>query len=90
MDCIDDSSCVGNANSLNKIKITFPTPYLPPVHPVLTNHTFTLCFVIFSCNKSAYVDGFKGKKAYPKQAEKVGVGSLIPCSVPAILAVYPE
>lgn len=29
-------------------------------------------------------------KAYPKHAEKVGTGSLIPTSVPAILAVYPE
>jgi hypothetical protein len=28
--------------------------------------------------------------ASPKQAEKVGVGYLIPCSVPAIFEVYPE
>lgn len=31
-----------------------------------------------------------GKKASPKQAEKVGVGSLMPCSVPATFDVYPE
>jgi len=28
--------------------------------------------------------------AYPKQAENVGVGSLMPCSVPATFEVYPE
>lgn len=27
---------------------------------------------------------------YPKQAEKVAEGSLTPCSVPGIFAVYPE
>jgi len=34
--------------------------------------------------------GCKGKKASPKQAEKVGSGSSIPISVPATFAVYPE
>jgi hypothetical protein len=29
-------------------------------------------------------------KASPKQAENVGVGYLIPCSVPATFDVYPE
>jgi hypothetical protein len=34
--------------------------------------------------------GCSSRKAWPKQAEKVGVGSVIPRSVPANLAVKPE
>jgi len=44
----------------------------------------------FFASISAYKVGCNGKKASPKQAEKVGTGSLIPYSVPATLAVYPE
>ena len=40
--------------------------------------------------ETPYFVGCKLKKAAPKQAEKVGVGSVIPRSVPANLAVKPE
>ena len=34
--------------------------------------------------------GCSSRKAWPKQAEKVGVGSVMPRSVPASLAVKPD
>ena len=37
-----------------------------------------------------YLVGCKLRKAAPKQAENVGVGSVIPRSVPASLAVKPD
>ena len=67
-----------------------PYPNLPPDQPVLINQIFELCSFIFYANNSAYLVGWNGMKASPKQAEKVGTGSLIPTSVPATLAVYPE
>lgn len=70
--------------------ILFPYPNLPPDHPVFTSHTFVLCYLTFLANISAYKVGWRGKKASPKQAEKAGTGSVIPNSVPATLAVYPE
>jgi hypothetical protein len=70
--------------------ILFPTPNCPPDHPVLINQALALNFFYFSANISAYTVGCNGKKAAPKQAEKVGTGSTIPISVPATLAVYPE
>tara|TARA_B110000858_G_scaffold27891_1_gene29450 strand:- start:1134 stop:1268 length:135 start_codon:yes stop_codon:yes gene_type:complete len=42
---------------------------------------------ILSINISAYFEGCNGIKGAPKQAEKDGVGSKTPDSVPAILAV---
>ena len=45
---------------------------------------------IFFTNSSAYLVGCNDKKAAPKQAENVGVGSVIPRSVPANLAVNPD
>ncbi len=39
---------------------------------------------------SAYCVGCSDRNAAPKQAEKVGVGSVTPRSVPASLAVKPE
>jgi len=39
---------------------------------------------------SAYCVGCKLKNAAPKQLEKAGVGSVIPRSVPASLAVKPD
>ena len=41
-------------------------------------------------DSSAYFVGCKLKKAAPKQAENVGVGSVMPRSVPANLAVKPD
>jgi len=41
-------------------------------------------------SSSPYLVGCSDRKAAPKQAEKVGVGSVIPRSVPASLAVKPE
>src|SRR5699024_2310757 len=67
----------------------FPTPYGPPVHPVLTKKTFTRWFSIFSPSIFAYVIGESGKNGAPKQAENVASGSVMPRSVPASLLVYP-
>src|SRR5699024_672809 len=67
----------------------FPTPYGPPVHPVLTKKTFTRWFSIFSPSIFAYVIGERGKNGAPKQAENVASGSVMPRSVPASLLVYP-
>lgn len=70
--------------------ILFPTPYFPPDHPVLTNHPLHLCSLILSASYQAQTVGCNGMKASPKHDEKVGTGSMIPISVPATLAVYPE
>ena len=47
-------------------------------------------FSIFLTSSSAYFVGCSSKNAWPKQAEKVGVGSVIPRSVPASLEVNPD
>lgn len=70
--------------------ILFPTPYLPPDHPVFNNQQLTLNFYIFLANISAYTVGCKGKNASPKHGEKVLYGSFMPTSVPATFDVYPE
>jgi hypothetical protein len=44
MNSVNDISGGFNADTLNKIKYTFPIPYFPPIHPVLTNQTLTLCW----------------------------------------------
>src|SRR5690606_29430179 len=67
-----------------------PGPYGPPLQPVLISHRFTFDWVLFLLNISAYTVGCKGIKGSPKQAEKDGIGSLTPASVPATFAVYPE
>lgn len=67
--------------------ILYPTPYLPPDHPVLISHTLVSCFLIFSANILAYNVGWRARKASPKHAENVAYGSLTPTSVPATLAV---
>ena len=64
-----------------------PTPYGPPVHPVLTSQTLTPASFIFLLNISAYLVGCNGINGAPKQAEKEGTGSTTPASVPAIFAV---
>lgn len=67
--------------------ILFPVPKAPPDHPVLINQERELFYFILSANIVEYTVGCKDKKAAPKQAEKVGSGSLTPTSVPATLAV---
>ena len=47
-------------------------------------------FCIFFTSSSPYLVGCSERNAAPKQAEKVGVGSVMPRSVPASLAVNPE
>lgn len=42
MDCVDDVSGRFDADTLNRYKNTFPIPYFPPVHPVLTSQTLAL------------------------------------------------
>lgn len=41
-------------------------------------------------SSSAYFVGWSSRKAWPKHAENVGWGSVMPRSVPASLAVKPE
>ena len=53
MDCVDDVSGSFDANTLNKWMNTFPIPYFPPVHPVLTSQTLTPCSWIFLKRRSA-------------------------------------
>lgn len=69
--------------------IRFPTPYLPPTIPVLTSQHYTLCFLLFSANIFAYLEGCNTINASPKAAENVRLGSMMPTSVPATLLVYP-
>ena len=68
------------------IEILLPVPF----QPVLTRYALApLCF-IFLTSSSAYLVGCNSRNACPKHAENVGVGSVIPRSVPASLAVNPE
>ena len=68
------------------IEIRFPVPF----HPVLTRYAFAPLFSIFLTSSSAYFVGCSSRNACPKQAENVGVGSVIPRSVPASFAVNPD
>ena len=70
--------------------ILSPTPYGPPVQPVLTNQQFTFSLSILSFNNFPYTSGLNGRKGAAKQVEKVGKGSLIPFSVPGALEVKPD
>jgi hypothetical protein len=42
VDSVDYNASIGDADTLNRKDSTLPTPYLPPVHPVLTSQTCTL------------------------------------------------
>ena len=68
------------------IEIRLPVPF----HPVFTRYALAPLFSIFLTNSSAYFVGCNSKNACPKQAENVGVGSVIPRSVPASFAVNPD
>ena len=71
---------------VSRIEILFPEPF----HPVLTRYAFAPLICILLTSSSAYLVGCSSRKACPKQAEKVGVGSVIPRSVPASFAVNPD
>ena len=68
------------------MEILFPVPF----QPVFTRYAFAPLFSIFFTSSSAYFVGWSSRKAWPKHALKVGVGSVIPLSVPASFAVKPE
>ena len=68
------------------MEIRLPVPF----HPVFTRYAFAPLFSIFLTSSSAYFVGCSSRNAWPKQAENVGVGSVIPRSVPASLAVKPD
>ena len=68
------------------IEIRLPVPF----HPVFTKYAFAPVLSIFLTSSSAYFVGCNDRNAAPKQAEKVGVGSVIPRSVPASFAVNPD
>ena len=61
------------------MEIRLPVPF----QPVFTRYAFAPLFSIFLTSSSAYLVGCSSRNAWPKQAEKVGVGSVIPRSVPA-------
>src|SRR5215204_3371624 len=65
----------------------FPTPYEPPLQPVLTSQTFALWLAIFSASSCAYLAGCQTRNGPPKHGEKVACGSVTPTSVPATFAV---
>ena len=68
------------------IEILLPVPF----QPVLTRYAFAPLACILFTNSSAYFVGSSSKNACPKHALNVGVGSVIPRSVPASFAVNPE
>ena len=70
--------------------IRVPTPGGPPVQPVFTSHTGTLCRSNRSPSKSAYRFGGSGRNGAAKQVLNVASGSVTPPSVPATFAVYPH
>lgn len=64
-----------------------PTPWPPPLQPVLTSHAWLPFLAILSASSSAYLVGCQTMNAAPKQAENVASGSFTPISVPATFAV---
>ena len=64
-----------------------PTPYGPPVQPVLTSHTFARRLAMRSPSIVAYTFGCHTMNGAPKQVLKVAFGSVTPFSVPATFAV---
>ncbi len=68
------------------MEIRLPVPF----QPVLTRYACAPEACMRFTSTSAYCVGCSDRKAAPKQAENVGVGSVTPRSVPASLAVKPE
>ncbi|MNC96609.1 hypothetical protein D3C83_140260 [compost metagenome] len=64
-----------------------PTPYGPPLQPVLTSQQRTLWRAIFSPRSFAYTVGCRAMNGAPKHAENAAFGSVTPRSVPATFAV---
>ena len=73
-----------------RILMRSPVPYGPPVQPVFTSQQRTSCLAIFSPSICAYTVGGSVMNGAPKHAENVATGSVMPRSVPATFAVYPE
>ena len=69
------------------IPMRLPTPYGPPVQPVLTSHTLASCLAIFSPSSRAYTLGCSGRNGAPKHVLNAAFGSVTPVSVPATRAV---
>ena len=84
-----DLSPMVDVSNVTLIGIRCPTPYGPPVHPVLSSQTFALYFLIRSASISAYSLGRRGRNGPPKHGLKFGCGSVTPASVPASFDVYP-
>jgi hypothetical protein len=85
-----DPSKIAVTNALVYANLNLdPVPYGPPVHPVFNNQTSDLCVAIRSRSISAYRIGGRGMNGPPKHAEKFGIGSVTPASVPASFHVYP-
>ena len=79
-DSIDDSTSIFNGD-------TFSCSVPSCVNKVSLS---SANFSIFLTSSSAYFVGCSSRNACPKQAENVGVGSVIPRSVPASFAVNPD
>lgn len=60
---------------------------LPPTQPVLMSQHLAPVLSIRSASMLAYRDGCRTMNGWPKQVEKVGVGSTTPSSVPGVLDV---
>ena len=71
---------------VSRMEIRLPVPF----QPVLTRYAFAPTAFILFTSSSPYFVGWSERNAAPKHAEKVGVGSVMPRSVPASLAVKPE
>ena len=76
-DSIDDTTCIFDRDTFS---CSVPS-CIYEISPL---------FSIFLTSSSAYFVGCNSRNACPKQAENVGVGSVIPRSVPASFAVNPD
>src|SRR4029079_3598181 len=84
------SSAAFSKARVSLIGMRLPTPYFPPVQPVLTNPQSAPPSAMRFLSRFPYTDGGRGMNAAPKQVLKVAVGSVTPISVPATLAVEPD
>ena len=83
---MDPSRIASMMPRVSRIEIRLPVPF----QPVLTRYAFAPLFSILLTSSSAYLVGCSSRNACPKQAENVGVGSVMPRSVPASFAVNPD
>ena len=61
-----------------------------PFQPVFTRYALASLWRTLLTSSCAYFVGGSSRNAWPKHAENVGVGSVMPRSVPASFAVKPE